>query len=624
MAVSEATRVVRFGLFELDTKSRQLTRSGVRIRLSQQPIQVLGVLLERPGTVVTREELQKLLWPADVFVDFDHGLNKSIQKLREALGDSPESPRYVETVPRIGYRFIAPVITASAAGEVLPQATRSPSAALPLPDDHPQGKRSVGSYLAIGIALALLLGVVTFRMVRRPQFPGARPIQSLAVLPLENLSGNSSQDYFADGMTDELITMLAKESSLRIVSRTSVMQYRGARRPLPEIARALHADAILEGSVSRSADHVHMNLQLIRADTDSHLWAESYERDANDVALPDEAAKAIANQLQRAVPAVKANRSVSPAAHDAYLHGNYLWFGNDMGKSGAWFRKAIDLQPDYALAWAGLADYYGEGIVTSVLDPRTSIVPEEQAAERALALDPDLSQAHQAMSAMFLIDRWDWADADREILRAISLDPQNGELYYLRASVLQAVNRNAEAIELGKKAMELDPFSRPYALAGLYAGARQFDAALEEIRLRLEANPNNLDLLGLEADTLRRMGRYKEAVDVWARWQILIGDPQSAVTLRRAWDRGGAHGFVRWQLDQRLLQSKSGYVSPVELASYYAQLGDKERTIALLEEGYRQHALDILWIQGDPAYDFLHSDRRFRSIVQRTGVVAAF
>ena len=246
------------------------------------------------------------------------------------------------------------------------------------------------------------------------------------------------------------------------------MQYRGARRPLPEIARALHVDAILEGSVSRSADQVHMTLQLIRADTDSHLWADSYERDANDVALPDEAAKAIARQLHRAVPAVKAIRYVNPAAHDAYLHGQYLWFGDHMEESGAWFRKAIDLQPDYALAWAGLADYYGEGIAGDVLDPRTSIVPEEQAAERALELDPNLPQAHQAMGAMFLIDRWDWADADREILRAISLDPQNGELYYLRACLLQAVNRNAEAIDLGKKAMEIDPFSRPYALAGLY------------------------------------------------------------------------------------------------------------------------------------------------------------
>ena len=171
--------------------------------------------------------------------------------------------------------------------------------------------------------------------------------------------------------------------------------------------------------------------------------------------------------------------------------------------------------------------------------------------------------------------------------------------------------------------MEIDPFSRPYALAGFYVGARQFDAAIKEIRLRLEANPNNPDLVIVEADTWRRMGKYKEAVDAWARWHILTGDSQSAVNLRRAWDRGGARGFVRWQLGRRLLQSKSSYVSPVELASYYAQLGDKDRTLALLEEGYQQHATDTLWIQQDPAYDFLHSDSRFRSIVQRTGVAPA-
>ena len=607
-------------------------------------MELLILLASREGQLVTRTEIAERLWASEVFVDTEHGINTAIRKLRYLLRDDPGHPQFIQTVVGMGYRFIAPITTVQTpSSEAVPPgaASMEPAALDPIQPREAISPEELGGVPApslstsnprfahwIGLtalaALLITIPIVTVgahplgeRLLHRNQQPA---ISSLAVLPLDNLSGDSSQDYFADGMTDELITMLAKESSLRIVSRTSVMQYRGARRPLPEIAQALHADAILEGSVSRSAGQVHMTLQLIRADTDSHLWADSYQRDANDVALPDEAAKAIANQLHRAVPAVKAARYVSPAAHDAYLHGNYLWFGDHMEESGAWFRKAIDLQPDYALAWTGLADYYGEGIAADALDPRTSIVPEEQAAQRALELDPNLPQAHQAMAAMFLIDRWDWADADREILRAISLDPQNSELYYLRACGLKAVNRQAEAIELGKKTMELDPFSRPYALAGFYEGARQFDAALKEIRLRLEANPNNLDLLGLEMDTLRRMGNYKEAVDVWARWHILTGDPKSAVNLRRAWDRGGARGFVRWQLDRRLLQSKSRYVSPVELASYYAQLGEKERTLALLEEGYRQHSTDTLWIQEDPAYDFLHSDSRFRAIVQKTGV----
>jgi TolB-like protein/DNA-binding winged helix-turn-helix (wHTH) protein len=618
VTLSPIENTVRFGLFELDLRTRQLTKNGVKIRLPQQSIQALSLLLERPGEIVTREELRQRLWPSDVFVDFDHGLNKSIQKLRDALGDSAGSPRYIETFPRIGYRFIGPANGSTGIREPTSDTNTPPPQNLA---SAPQAGIA-GSRRArwLFIAAWIGLGALTAGLLIRWRLRASEPIQSLAVLPLDNLSGDSSQDYFADGMTDELITMLAKDSTLRIVSRTSVMQYRGARRPLPEIARALHADAILEGSVSRSADQVHMTLQLIRADTDSHLWADSYERNANDVALPDEAAKAVAKQLHRAVPIVKDIRYVSPAAHDAYLHGRYLWFGARMEESGPWFRKAIDLQPDYALAWAGLADYYGEGIASDVLDPRTSIVPEEQAAQRALELDPDLPAAHRAMGAMFLIDRWDWAGADRETLRAISLDPQDGDLYYLRACLFQAVNREAEAIDLGKKVMEIDPFSRPYALASLYEYTRQFDATLAEIRLRLEANPNNLDLLGLEMDTLRRMGNYKEAVDAWAKWHILTGDPQSAVDLRRAYERGGVRGFVRWQLERRLFQAKNHYVSPVELASYYAQLGDKERTLALLEEGYRQRATDTLWIQGDPAYDFVHADPRFRSIVQKTGV----
>ena len=622
VTLSTTETMVQFGVFELDLRTRQLTKKGAKIRLARQPIEVLSLLLERPGEIVTREELRRRLWQSDVFVDFDHGLNKSIQKLREALGDPAVSPRYIETIPRVGYRFIGPV------SETTETLESTSDREIPEPQNlDPNPPAGVGGSKRarwVVMAACVAAGALVAGWLIHWRLRASQPIQSLAVLPLDNLSGDSSQDYFADGMTDELITMLAKDSTLRIVSRTSVMQYRGARRPLTEIARALHADAIVEGSVSRSTGHVHLTLQLIRADTDSHLWAESYERDADDVALPDEAAKAIAQQLHRAVPMPKAVRSVSPAAHDAYLRGQYLWFSYRMEDAGAWFQKALDLQPDYALAWTGLADYYGEGIVVGVLDPRTSILPEEHAAQRALELDPDLPQAHGAMGAMFLIDRWDWADADREILRAISLDPQNAELYYLRTDLLLAVNRQAEAIALGKKVMELDPFSRPYALAGLYEYTRQFDEALAEIRLRSAVSPNNPDLLELEADIFRRMSKYKEAVDAWSRWHILMGDPQSAVELRRAWNRGGAHGFVQWQLDRRLLQSKTHYVSPVELAAYYAQLGDKERTLALLEEGLQQRATSTLWIQGDPAFDFLHANDRFRSIVQKTGVAPAY
>ncbi len=369
--------------------------TATSLRVERKPMELLMLLASREGQLVTRSEIAARLWESEVFVDTEHGINTAIRKLRYLLRDDPDNPKFIQTVIGMGYRFIAPVTAVQTPSSKLfhPKlASMEPAAPDPiqpkevnlaealtgaptLPTPNPRYLVWVGLTALAALVIAVPIATVGAhslgeRLLHRDPQP---VISSLAVLPLENLSGDSSQDYFADGMTDELITMLAKESNLRVVSRTSVMQYRGARRPLPEIARALHADAIVEGSVSRSAHQVHMTLQLIRADTDSHLWADSYERDANDVALPDEAAKAIANQLHRAVPAVKANRYVNPAAHDAYLHGNYLWLSDHMDQSGAWFQKAIDLQPDYALAWAGLADYYGEGIAGDVLDPRTSI-----------------------------------------------------------------------------------------------------------------------------------------------------------------------------------------------------------------------------------------------------------
>ena len=322
MTVDPGDGLVRFGVFELDTKAVQLSKNGIRVRLSQQPLQVLSVLVERPGEVVSRKDLHKLLWSSDVFVDFDHGLNKSIQKLRDALGDSPESPRYIETIPRTGYRFIAPVTETS---KNRPSAHAEGPARTPEPTANPsvgRDRKPKWRWLALGSCAAIVVLAGGLALLR---YKAAEPIRSLAVLPLDNLSGDPAQEYFVDGMSDELITMLAKNSTLRIVSRTSVMQYKGARRPLHEIARALGVDGILEGSISRPGSQVHLTLQLIRADTDAHLWAESYDRSGNDVAaLAGEAARDVATHLHSAVASTSPARAVSPEAHDAYLRGWYF------------------------------------------------------------------------------------------------------------------------------------------------------------------------------------------------------------------------------------------------------------------------------------------------------------
>ncbi len=443
------------------------------------------------------------------------------------------------------------------------------------------------------------------------------PVASLAVIPLDNLSGDPAQDYFADGMTDELTTMLAKDSTLRIISRTSVMQYKHARQPLKDIARALGADGIVEGSVARNGDHVHLNLQLIQAATDSHLWAESYDRDDRDVALSDEAARAIANRLKSAAPIAQAPRAIDPGAHDAYLHARYLWLSSRYSESGAYYKQATEIQPDYAAAWAGLANYYGKGVAGGQLDPRIALPLEEKASERALALDPNLAEAHLATAANYLIARWDPVDADREALRAISLDPGEGESYNFRADVLDALGRHQEALEVAKKAVEIAPFEYSGDMAAFYVSGRQYDAALADLRVRLEVAPSDPMLLYLEWDSLRRKGSYKEAADALEKSFTSFGDSHSASAIRSAWEHGGWPAVVRWQLEHDLQRQKKEYVSPVTLAGYYAQLHETEPTLSLLEEGFRRRSIDILWVTMDPAFDFLDNEPRFQAILQR-------
>ncbi len=621
---SSVSKVYRFGDFRLDCGSYELLRAEHPVKLERKPMELLVLFTSRQGQLVTRAEIAERLWSSDIYVDTEHGINTAIRKLRLTLRDDPDAPKFIKTVTGVGYCFVAPVIAEPAPD--LRECEAPTSAAVPdvpsapdLPPVRPRARRAFGLKVAVAVVLLAALLLASLLLVKLRQRTTAPVIASLAVLPLDNLSGDAGQEYLADGMTDELTTMIARNSTLRITSRTSVMQYKGAHRPLSEIARSLGVDAIVEGSIARKGGQFHMTLQLIRADTDSHLWAQSFDRDVSDTALAQEAAQEIAKQLHSATSIAATQRYVNPKAHDAYLRGKYLWFSDKMLESGAYFRQAIEIQPDYAAAWAGLADYYGEGVAADVLDPRTSLGPEEEAAKRALALDPDLAEAHAAMAAVYLIARWDWASADLEIQRAINLDPTNGDLYYLQACVLDAMNRGADAIDAAKKSVELAPYQRPGAVAYEYTSDRQFDAALAELRLRLESLPNNLDLLFPLADVLRRKGDYKESVEAWVRASIASGDAQSAARARKAFQQGGQRGFVKWQLSRRELAAKSQYISPVELASYHAQLGEKNPTLALLEEGYRQHAIDMLWLEEEPAYDFLNGDPRYRSILSKIG-----
>jgi TolB-like protein/DNA-binding winged helix-turn-helix (wHTH) protein len=649
--------VFEFDEFKLDSGRFELYRSGRSLKLERKPMELLILLAESEGQLVSRTEIAERLWDREVFVDTEHGINTAIRKIRQVLRDDPEQPRFVQTVTGKGYRFVPTVEVRRTSTEEVEENSQPPAVApdavarpdafpipnaipredqpanhTPLPNEAVTPHSSIPLWVAaLGGLAAIVVLVVAILLAKRGLGKllahGAEPtIRSLAILPLDNLSGDPGQDYFADGMTDELTTMLAKNSTLRVISRTSVMQYKGVHRPLPEIARELGVDGVLEGSVARSGDKVHMTIQLIQAPSDTHLWAESYDRDANDVvSLPRETAQTIAKQLKSAVPqSPPTPRLVSPEAHDAYLRGRYLWFTGPNEKAGPYFKKATELQPDYAPGWAGLSVYYGGGTVEGDLNPEESLGPEEAAAIKAITLDDSLAEGHLAMSGAFFLVHWDWARAETEINRANELDPNLAEAYHFHAKILAALNRHQEAIAVQKKASELDPFERPWAMALSLREARLYDAAISDIQHLLEADPKIPWAHWFLYDSYRRKGMEKEAAQELEKTFLFGDDKAPAASVRHAFQQGGYKAVVRWQLSDAKKDSSTKYVSPVYLATLNAQLGRREETLTLLEQGYREHSPLLLWIQNDPAFDFLHSDGRYRFIIKGIGLPPAY
>src|ERR1039458_2180251 len=409
--------VVRFGSFEADLCAGELRRNGIRLKLQSQPFRVLALLLQRPGQILTREELQRELWPSGTFVDYEQGLATAVNKARDALGDSSANPRFIETVPRQGYRFIAPVTT------VLRE-----SPGLPLPVRSPGGSRRIRIYFIAAVAALASLVLVGWLLHK----PYPRHIESLAVLPLDNLSGDPAQEYFADGMTDELIADLGKISQVRVISSGSAARYKGTRKAVSEIARELGADAVIEGTVFRSGKRVRITAQLIDADKEKHLWAQSFERDLDDVlALQDDVARAIAGQVRAKLPANDAARPakvgmVDPRAHDLYLQGRYCWRqrtreGEQAGLE--YFLQAVAQDPNYGHAYAGIADSYLVLGAHGRLPPAEAFPKAREAARMALHIDDNLAEAHTSLGWIKAFVDWDWLGSDREFRRAIDLQP---------------------------------------------------------------------------------------------------------------------------------------------------------------------------------------------------------
>jgi TolB-like protein/DNA-binding winged helix-turn-helix (wHTH) protein/Flp pilus assembly protein TadD len=623
--LGQVSERVCFGEFELNLRTQELARNGEIVDLAEQPFLVLKALLEEPGQLVSREELVKRLWPANTFVDFEHSLNKAVKRLREALQDSAHEPRLVETLPRRGYRFIGTVRAADGmGGGVGQQASNGPIVAS---KGRSSEKWRSWAILGLPVTAIVIVSILESHQWRSPNPSAATaPIRSLVVLPLENLSGDVSQDYFTDGITDALITDLGEIGSLRVISRTTAMQYKRARKGLPEIAHELKVDMVVEGTVVRSGDRVRITAQLIQASQDQHLWAQTYERDVRDVlSVQSEVASAIAGQIQvKLTPqqrkARKSPPATNPEAQDAYLRGHYFAQRgtiDDLQKSIPYFQQAIEKEPN-AAAYAGLASSYISLGHMMFLPPQQTFPPAKAAALKALELDNSLEEAHTALGNVKFLFEWDFLGAEKEFELAVQLNPNSVRAQSVYASFLNAMGHPNEAIARVGEGLQVDPLSLSTItnVAWELYFARRYDEAITQARKVEEIDANYFPAhvcLGLayeqKRDFAAAIAELQKAVGFCrVKCYGLIGQV-SALSGNKA----AAHQALK-ELQRR------SYVSPWLVAIVYAELDDKERAFLWLEKAYQGREHDLAFAKVWPMFDSLRSDPRYQDLMRRVGL----
>jgi TolB-like protein/Flp pilus assembly protein TadD len=559
--------LVRFGGFELDQHAGELRKEdGNRIRLQEQPLQILRILLEHPGTIIPREELRQKIWPSDTFVDFDHGINNAIKRLRKALGDTAETPHYIETLPRRGYRFIGCI-------------------------EH-----------------------------ETPRF------RSLAVLPLENLSHDPEQEYFADGLTEALITTLAKIGELRVVSRTSSMLYKGVRKPLREIARELEVDTIVEGTVLRAGDRVRITAQLIDPMKETHLWAESYDRHLRDVLdLQADVTRAIAHEIQiKLTPQEQAHLAqvypVDPEAYEAYLKGRYHW--NKRSREGyaracQYFQQAIAKDACCATAYAGLADAVSIMGLWGLLPPEEGCGKATGLALKALELDSSLAEAHTSLAwANFHYDH-DFATAEKEFERAIELNPRYATAHHWFGMCLAMMGRYEEGYTELKRAIRLDPQWSyiHFGLAFVHWCGRRHDLAIESCKKALELDPNSVQALAWLGLAYVAKMEFQPAIAAMQK-SVNISQPAPVpvALLGEAYAAAGVNDEARKILDELTGQR---HATAYFVSRIYAALGETNEALKWLETSYHEHGEWLVLLKVDPRFDGLRDDVRFQDVVRR-------
>lgn len=625
----KATSVRRFGVFELDLESGELRRQGRRMTLHEKPFQVLTALLAEPGRVVTRQELRDHLWADGTFVDFDANLNAAVKKLRDALGDDAASPRFVETLPRRGYRFIAPVEALDAETHLAD--VREPTKSAP---------RLPWLLLAFG-ALVGVLVLAFFTLRSAPRNPPQAPSKIgdkllLVVLPFENLDGNPERDYFADGLTEELITQLGRlqPERLGVIARTSAMAYKGTHKTVAEIAREIGVGYVLEGSVRSGDDTVRITGQLIQVDDQTHLWAETWDRPLDDIlAVQREIAMAVARSLALELlpddlqARARAATAVT-AAYEEYLRGRDLWNrfeARSLRRAREHFERALELDPSFLHAEASLAETFN---LLAIYDGPQDTMFEAaiRTAGSVLKRDPDQAEAHNALGYARLYHLWDLAGAEASFRRALEIAPNFAMAHHYYTGMLSAAGRHEEAIAACRRAEDLDPLSLSVRsdLGWYYLFAGRYEAAITECQETLAADPNYGWAISCLVEANAALGRWEAAWEAAQQRLPMDGiDPQdllrpndpekptSEVLLRRVREAS---------LERQVTVFEKGEGSPLGLAIAFAHVGRHGEALEFLEQAMAEKQPMALFSGVHPAFRGLRSDPRFLALLQNSGL----
>jgi TolB-like protein/DNA-binding winged helix-turn-helix (wHTH) protein/Flp pilus assembly protein TadD len=630
-----AARVLRFDTYELDLLAGELRKRGIKLRLQGQPLQVLAILVQSAGNLVTREELRSQLWQVDTFVDFDHSLHNAIARIREALGDSTQTPKYIETLPRRGYRFIAqveevqppPIKVDTKRVDASNQATAGVPPAIPIP-----WKTRWRISLIVALCACCLAAVAGW-MAWQHRHAGsvvAAP-RSIAVLPLQNLSGDPSQDFFADAMTDELITEVSRIQALRVISHTSVMEYKGTRKHLPQIARELRVDDIVEGSIIREGGEVRVTVQLLDAPNDRHLWSEDYQRPLGSILhLQKEIAQSIAQQVRVKLTSQQEARlgpapAVNPQAYDDYLRGHYYLMTlysmhQPLDTAKQYFEESIRKDSGFAPAYAGLANTYLQMALFRSLSPQDGYSLGMRVARKALGLDNGNAEAHSTLGMLKWQYERDWPGAASEFEYTIAIAPSYDCARAYHARYLAWTNRRDEAVAEITRARELNPSdSFANTESSVYFLLGDYPNLIEASRKGVLSDPNDWIERHFLGVGYEGSGRLDEAIPEYQKAVAMSGgDQDPSASLAHAYAMTGRRPEAEKILLDLERKSRSGYVSPYLLASINAGLGEKDTAIELLEKAYRERDMGIMWfVKTDPRIDNLRSDPRFQALLER-------